>query len=70
MLAAASDAVVLGFNVRPVGDARAAAEAALTKASTRTTVLPSRSKSSFVSSAIMPPSSTPTSCAASPACTT
>jgi translation initiation factor IF-2 len=26
MLAAASDAVVLGFNVRPVGDARAAAE--------------------------------------------
>ncbi len=26
MLAAASDAVILGFNVRPVGDARAAAE--------------------------------------------
>ena len=26
MLAAASDAVVVGFNVRPVGDARAAAE--------------------------------------------
>jgi translation initiation factor IF-2 len=26
MLAAASDAIILGFNVRPVGDARAAAE--------------------------------------------
>ena len=26
MLAAASDAVILGFNVRPVGDARAAAD--------------------------------------------